>query len=92
MFAAMKGAVDGGLDIPHSVKRFPGYDNEEKSLNAEVHRNHIFGLHVAEYMKHLQVGFIHFFKLFLINITLKCSGKRLIPAIITLFRSFFVKN
>ena len=55
----MKGAVDGGLDIPHSVKRFPGYDNEEKSLNAEVHRNHIFGLHVAEYMKHLQVCFIH---------------------------------
>jgi len=54
VFAAMKGAVDGGLDIPHSVKRFPGYDNEEKSLNAEVHRNHIFGLHVAEYMKHLQ--------------------------------------
>merc|ERR1739842_152453 len=22
----MKGAVDGGLDIPHSEKRFPGYD------------------------------------------------------------------
>jgi len=54
VFAAMKGAVDGGLDIPHSVKRFPGYDNEEKSLNAEVHRNHIFGKHVADYMKHLQ--------------------------------------
>jgi large subunit ribosomal protein L5e len=54
VFAAMKGAVDGGLDIPHSVKRFPGYDNEEKSLNAEVHRNHIFGVHVADYMKHLQ--------------------------------------
>lgn len=54
VFAAMKGAVDGGLDIPHSVKRFPGYDNEEKSLAADVHRNHIFGLHVAEYMKQLQ--------------------------------------
>lgn len=54
VFAAMKGAVDGGLDIPHSEKRFPGYDNEEKSLNAEVHRNHIFGVHVADYMKHLQ--------------------------------------
>ena len=59
VFAAMKGAVDGGLDIPHSVKRFPGYDNEEKSLTAEVHRNHIFGLHVAEYMKHLQVNLVH---------------------------------
>jgi len=54
VFAAMKGAVDGGLDIPHSVKRFPGYDNEEKSLNAEVHRNHIFGKHVGDYMRHLQ--------------------------------------
>nr|ALS04612.1 60S ribosomal protein L5 [Pseudodiaptomus poplesia] len=54
VFAAMKGAVDGGLDIPHSEKRFPGYDNESKSLNAEVHRNHIFGIHVANYMKELQ--------------------------------------
>merc|ERR1712108_119565 len=54
VFAAMKGAVDGGLEIPHSVKRFPGYDNEEKRLDAEVHRNHIFGQHVADYMKHLQ--------------------------------------
>jgi len=54
VFAAMKGAVDGGLDIPHSVKRFPGYDTESSSLNADVHRNHIFGLHVAEYMTSLQ--------------------------------------
>lgn len=54
VFAAMKGAVDGGIDIPHSVKRFPGYDNESKSLSADVHRNHIFGLHVSEYMKTLQ--------------------------------------
>merc|ERR1712156_1287955 len=29
VFGALKGAVDGGLDIPHSTKRFPGYDNEE---------------------------------------------------------------
>merc|ERR1711862_393558 len=44
---------DGGLDIPHSVKRFPGYDNEEKQLDAEVHRKHIFGVHVADYMRSL---------------------------------------
>lgn len=49
----MKGAVDGGLEIPHSEKRFPGYDAESKELNADVHRNHIFGIHVADYMKHL---------------------------------------
>lgn len=53
VFGAMKGAVDGGLDIPHSEKRFPGYDAEEKSLHAETHRNHIFGQHVANYMKTL---------------------------------------
>ena len=53
VFAAMKGAVDGGLDIPHSEKRFPGYDSEAKELNADVHRAHIFGGHVADYMRHL---------------------------------------
>ena len=53
VFAALKGAVDGGLDIPHSEKRFPGYDNESKSLNADVHRAHIFGQHVADYMRSL---------------------------------------
>ena len=54
VFAALKGAVDGGLDIPHSEKRFPGYDSESKSLNADVHREHIFGVHVANYMTSLQ--------------------------------------
>lgn len=54
VFGAMKGAVDGGLNIPHSVKRFPGYSAEEKSLDAAVHREHIFGQHVAKYMKELE--------------------------------------
>lgn len=54
VFGAMKGAVDGGLNIPHSVKRFPGYSAENKSFNAEIHRAHIFGQHVADYMKHLE--------------------------------------
>merc|ERR1712113_423381 len=49
----MKGAVDGGLDIPHSTKRFPGYDKEASEFNASVHRDHIFGKHVADYMRHL---------------------------------------
>lgn len=53
-FGAMKGAADGGLDIPHSTKRFPGYDSESGEFSAEVHRNHIFGKHVGEYMKKLQ--------------------------------------
>jgi len=54
IFGAMKGAVDGGLNIPHSVKRFPGYSNEDKSFKAEVHRDHIFGIHVANYMRILE--------------------------------------
>jgi len=53
IFGAMKGAVDGGLNIPHSTKRFPGFDAESKEFNAEIHRKHIFGLHVAEYMRQL---------------------------------------
>uniref|UniRef100_A0A131YSJ8 Large ribosomal subunit protein uL18 n=2 Tax=Rhipicephalus TaxID=426455 RepID=A0A131YSJ8_RHIAP len=51
IFGCLKGAVDGGMDIPHSNKRFPGFDNETKEFNAEVHRRHIYGQHVAEYMK-----------------------------------------
>lgn len=53
IFGVMKGAADGGLDIPHSDKRFPGFDAESKELNAEVHRKHIFGQHVADYMRNL---------------------------------------
>jgi len=53
IFGVLKGAVDGGIDIPHSNKRFPGYDNEAKEFHADVHRKHIFGQHVAEYMKAL---------------------------------------
>lgn len=51
IFGAMKGAVDGGLNIPHTNKRFPGFDEEK--FNPEVHRQHILGLHVAEFMKRL---------------------------------------
>jgi len=54
LFGAMKGAVDGGIDIPHSNKRFVGYDKESKEFDAETHRKHIFGVHVADYMRHLE--------------------------------------
>lgn len=46
----MKGASDGGILVPHSENRFPGYDNETKELEAETLRKYIFGGHVAEYM------------------------------------------
>lgn len=54
MFGALKGASDGGIYIPHSDKRFPGYDSENKSLDAEVLKKYIFGGHVAEYMESLE--------------------------------------
>ena len=53
IFGALKGCADGGIDIPHSETRFPGFDSESKELKADVHRKHIFGQHVAEYMKSL---------------------------------------
>lgn len=43
--------MDGGLDVPHNEKRFPGYDKESKTLDAETHRRYIFGGHVADYME-----------------------------------------
>jgi large subunit ribosomal protein L5e len=50
IFAAMKGALDGGLDIPHSDKRFYGYDEEAKKYEPSAHRERIFGKHVGDYM------------------------------------------
>lgn len=53
IFGALKGAADGGLDIPHSEKRFPGYDREAKEYDADMHRERIMGGHVGEYMEYL---------------------------------------
>jgi len=54
IFAALKGACDGGLNVPHSETRFAGYDSDAKKLNTEVFRKYLFGGHVADYMKQLQ--------------------------------------
>ncbi|WCJ37288.1 60S ribosomal protein L5 [Euphorbia peplus] len=53
VFGALKGALDGGLDIPHSEKRFAGFSKDGKQLDADVHRKYIYGGHVASYMKML---------------------------------------
>jgi len=50
----MKGAFDGGLEIPHSEKKFYGYDPDEKEYSAEANRDRILGDHVATYMNSLQ--------------------------------------
>jgi len=54
VFAALKGALDGGLDIPHSEKRYVGYDEESKSLDEDTLRKYIFGGHVADYMESMK--------------------------------------
>jgi large subunit ribosomal protein L5e len=58
MWGALKGAVDGGLHVPHNTKNFPGYKpSEEKGAepeyDAEAHKERIFGAHVKEYMEML---------------------------------------
>jgi len=53
LFAALKGACDGGLSIPHTDRRFVGYDSEAKKLDQEVLRKHIFASHVSDYFKQL---------------------------------------
>jgi len=54
VFGALKGALDGGLDIPHSNKRFPGYDAEAKDFDADTHCGYIFGSNIQEYMESLK--------------------------------------
>merc|ERR1719168_517230 len=58
MWGALKGAVDGGLHVPHSTKNFPGYKAPEEKgqdpeYDAEAHKDKIFGGHVKEYMEML---------------------------------------
>jgi large subunit ribosomal protein L5e len=52
VFGALKGALDGGLNIPHSVRRFPC--GEKDSHDAELLRKYIYGGHVGEYMEQME--------------------------------------
>jgi len=59
VFGILKGASDGGLHIPHSIKRFPGYKapedkKSEGEYDAEFHKERIFGGHVGEFMTSLK--------------------------------------
>ena len=56
IFAALKGACDGGLYIPHNTKRFPGFKKtaDGENYDAKKHRERIFGVHVDKYMKDLK--------------------------------------
>jgi len=54
IFAALKGALDGGLDIPHKPKRFPANKQQPNKFDPKTLRKYIYGQHVAEYMKLLK--------------------------------------
>lgn len=41
-----------GIYFNSSNKRFPGFDGSE--FKADVHKDHIFGKHVSDYMKQLE--------------------------------------
>jgi len=55
IFGALKGACDGGLDIPHNDRRFPGTTKSGKDYTAdpEMVRSYIFGGNIKEYMESL---------------------------------------
>ena len=58
VFSVLKGAADGGLHIPHSTKKFPGYKpasgDDKGEYDADFHKQRIFGGHVAEHMESLK--------------------------------------
>jgi len=57
VFAALKGACDGGLDIPHNDRRFPGTtksEDNEVTADPAIVKKYVFGGHVAEYMTKLK--------------------------------------
>jgi len=53
VFAVMKGAADGGIWVPHSNRRFPGFKKTEDGdeYNPKIHRDRIFGAHIDHIMK-----------------------------------------
>jgi large subunit ribosomal protein L5e len=50
----MKGATDGGLDIPHNEKRFPGYNRDNKKFEPDELRARIMGEHVQDYQNKIR--------------------------------------
>ena len=58
VFAVLKGACDGGVHIPHSTRKFPGYakgkSKKDSKYDAAAHKRRIYGGHIDEYMKNLK--------------------------------------
>jgi len=59
LWSALKGAVDGGLHVPHNTKKFPGFKpaedkGGEAEYDAEAHKERILGGHVKDYMESME--------------------------------------
>jgi len=58
VFAALKGACDGGLHIPHNTRKFYGSERNEETKEWEYHpetnKDRIFGAHVDAFMAKLK--------------------------------------
>jgi large subunit ribosomal protein L5e len=50
IFGVLKGAVDGGLDVPHNPKRFPADKAAKGKFSPKQLRRYIYGGHIADYM------------------------------------------
>ena len=54
VFAVLKGVADGGVYIPHSQSRFPGFNKEKPDEDNKVLRERVLGGHVDKYLKALK--------------------------------------
>ena len=55
VFAVMQGAIDGGINIPHNEKNFPGY-NANDGFSNETLEQKIGGQHILDYRLLLAEG------------------------------------
>jgi large subunit ribosomal protein L5e len=54
VFATLKGAVDGGIRIPHNEKRFIGFDPLTKETEASTLKKYLSGSHIRDLMNDLK--------------------------------------
>jgi len=49
IYAALKGVADAGVNVPHSINKFYGFDKKKKSLDSAKLRRRILGEDIATY-------------------------------------------
>jgi large subunit ribosomal protein L5e len=54
VFAVLKGVADGGVFIPHSPSRYPGFNKDKPEEDNKVLRDRVLGAHVNKYLTSLK--------------------------------------